>query len=196
MKAIQIDARIVLLTILFIIFAFGFYLITFQPNLHKIINQVPAQAQTFTYKDPTDTFSLQYPSVFIGKEYPYANSRSFGLTDGDNVIQIFLVDQTGTQEIKKTAYTLAKESLATESLAPAFNDNVTKLEQTDRFKLKAYQYQTTKGSQVTQNFFIDLGKIVDLNQGKSRTLQIIAKSRSDSALKQIDQILSSLVINK
>ncbi len=180
----------------------------------NVSNKKPSSASDKTYKDPTGTYSITYPDKFVANLYDYAWDKYLGLSyretseqpqtklgvDNSVSIDIRLLSQSGTGELDKTVKQIADEAHSDKNKVPAFNDEVSKVSRVTISNKSGYVFTTKKGSQITEEIYLDLGRVVDINRGKSKTLWISIHYRGqsdfvESSKLSVNKILNTLEIN-
>lgn len=158
------------------------------------------------YSDPTSTYSIKFPENFKDKLYPWANTEYLALTYEERsgstdiketkfdtgriksiIISIYLM-----HEPNKSTRETANEALSDEYKVPAFNDEVSKLNQIILYSKDAFQYTTRNGNEFYEEIYIDLGKqtILHISTQYRGENDFIEQNRA-----LVKEILSSLVIN-
>jgi len=180
----------------------------------NVLNNEPSPASDKTYNDPTGTYSIMYPDMFVVNLYDYAWDKYLDLSyretgkqpqtkmgvDNSVSIDIRLLSQSGTGELDKTVKQITDEAHADEYKVPAFNDEVSEVSKIAMSGKSGYMFTTKKGSQITEEIYLDLGKVVDIKLGKSKTLWISIQYDGqgdfvESEKLLVKKVLSTLKIN-
>ena len=180
----------------------------------EVANNKPSPTSDKTYNDPTGTYSITYPDKFVVNLYDYAWDKYLDLSyretgkqpqtkmgvDNSVSIDIRLLSQSGTGELNKTVKQITDEAHSDEYKVPAFNDEVSAVSKITMSNKSGYMFTTKKGSQITEEIYLDLGKVVDIKLGKSKTLWISIQYRGQSDFVEngkllVKKVLSTLEIN-
>jgi hypothetical protein len=172
-------------------------------------SNIPSPTSDKTYKDPTGTYSITYPDKFVANLYDYAWDKYLILsysktdetpltnigTDSSVSVDIRLLSQSGTGELDKTVKQITDEAHSDESKAPAFNDEVSAVSEITMSNKNGYTFTTRKGNQVSEEIYLDLGKVVEIKRGKSKTLWISIQYRGQSDYVERSKLLVKEMLN-
>ena len=174
----------------------------------------PIPTSDKTYKDPTGTYSITYSDKFDANLYDYAWDKFLNLSyreagkqsqtklgvENSVSIDLRLLSLPGTDELDKTVKQITDEARSDKNKIPALNDEVSEVSKITMSNKSGYMFTTKKGSQITEEIYLDLGKVVDIKLGKSKTLWVSIQYRGQSDFVEdgkllVNKVLSTLEIN-